>query len=82
MEENKKIVTEKTKKAKKTSVYLILNIILVVGILLGAPFGIGTILVMALQAAIFQFVCRLCHYEPRDIVHEDFMDTYRRFTGK
>ncbi len=34
MEENKKIVTEKPKKAKKTSVYLILNIILVVGILL------------------------------------------------
>ena len=56
--------------------------VLIVGIILGAPFGIGTILVMALQAAIFQFVCRICHYEPRDIVHEDFRDTYRRFMGK
>ena len=50
--------------------------VLVVGIVLGAPFGIGTVLVMALQAAIFQFVCRICRYEPRDIVHEDFADTY------
>ena len=56
--------------------------VLVVGIVLGAPFGIGTVLVMALQAAIFQFVCRICRYEPRDIVHEDFADTYRRFMGK
>lgn len=56
--------------------------VLIVGIVLGAPFGIGTVLVMALQAAIFQFVCRICRYEPRDIVHEDFADTYRRFMCK
>ena len=56
--------------------------VLVVGIVLGAPFGSGPVLVMALQAAIFQFVCRICRYEPRDIVHEDFADTYRRFMGK
>ena len=55
---------------------------LLVGLLLGAPFGIGTVLVMTLQAVIFQFVCRICRYEPRDIVHEDFVDTYRRFMGK
>lgn len=56
--------------------------VLIVGIILGAPFGIGTVLVMALQAAIFQFVCRICRYEPRDIVHEDFADTYRRFMDR
>jgi len=56
--------------------------VLIVGIVLGAPFGLGTVLVMALQATIFQFVCRLCRYEPRDVVHEDFADTYRRFIGK
>lgn len=55
---------------------------LLVGLLLGAPFGIGTVLVMTLQAVIFQFVCKICRYEPRDIVHEDFADTYRRFMGK
>jgi len=56
--------------------------VLVIGFLMGAPFGIGTVLVMALQASIFQFVCKLCKYEPRDIKHEDFLDTARRLFGK
>ena len=56
--------------------------VLIVGILLGAPFGIGTVLVMTLQAMIFQIVCKICRYEPRDVVHENFADTYRRFMGK
>jgi len=55
--------------------------VLIVGIFLGAPFGIGTVLVMALQASIFQLACRICRYEPRSIVHEDLMDTFRRITG-
>ena len=50
-----------------------------VGVLLGAPFGIGSVLAMALQASIFQLVCKLVHYEPRNVVHEDFLDTWRRF---
>ena len=56
--------------------------VLAIGFLMGAPFGIGTVLVMALQASIFQFVCRLCRYEPRDIKHEDFFETTRRILGK
>lgn len=52
-------------------------LVLLLGVLLGAPFGIGTVLVMALQASIFQLVCRICHYEIRDIEHEDLIDTYR-----
>ena len=56
--------------------------VLLVGIVLGAPFGIGTVLVMTLQALIFQIVCKICRYEPRAIVHESFADTYHRFTGK
>ncbi len=51
--------------------------VLLIGVLLGAPFGIGTVLVMALQAAIFQMVCRICRYEPRDVEHEDLADTFR-----
>jgi len=51
---------------------------LLVGILLGAPFGLGTVLVMALQASIFQLACRICRYEPRNVVHEDFIDTFNR----
>lgn len=56
--------------------------VLAIGFLMGAPFGIGTVLVMALQASIFQFVCKLCRYEPRDIKHEDFFETARRILGK
>lgn len=51
--------------------------VLLVGVLMGAPFGIGTVLVMALQASIFQAVCRICRYEPRDVTHEDFADTVK-----
>ncbi|MBR5229709.1 MAG: hypothetical protein IKW01_02540 [Firmicutes bacterium] len=53
---------------------------LITGILLGAPFGIGTVLVMVLQASIFQMVCWICHYEPRAIVHENLVDTFRRIS--
>ena len=56
--------------------------VLVVGFILGAPVGIGTVLVMALQASIFQFACKVCSFEPRAINHEDFADTFRRFAGK
>lgn len=51
--------------------------VLLLGVLLGAPFGLGTVLVLALQASIFQLVCRICHYEIRDMEHEDLIDTYR-----
>ena len=50
---------------------------LTVGVLLGAPFGIGTVLIMALQAGIFQFACKVTRYEPRAIVHEDIPQTVR-----
>ena len=55
--------------------------VLIVGVLLGAPFGIGTVLVMALQAALFQFACRVCRFEPRDVSHEDLPDTIRKIKG-
>ena len=56
-------------------------VILLIGVLLGAPFGLGTVLIMALQATIFQFASRICHYDPRNFVHEDILDTIRRITG-
>ena len=57
-------------------------LVLVIGILLGAPFGVGTVLVMALQAGIFQFVCRLCRFEPRSLSHESILDTIRRVNSR
>ena len=56
-------------------------VVLLIGVLLGAPFGFGTVLIMALQATIFQFASRICHYDPRNFVHEDILDTIRRITG-
>ena len=49
-----------------------------IGFLMGAPVGIGTLLVMLLQSGIFQLACRFCRYEPRNIHHEDLPETFRR----
>ena len=49
------------------------------GVVLGAPFGIGSVLSMALQASIFQAACKLVRYEPRAVQHESLLDTWRRF---
>ena len=57
-------------------------LLVLVGVLMGAPFGIGTVLIMLLQAAIFQFACKVTHYEPRSVTHEDLLDTCRRILGK
>jgi len=51
---------------------------MLIGVLLGAPFGIGTVLIMALQASIFQLVCRLFRFEPRSVEHEDIPQTVKR----
>lgn len=55
---------------------------LISGILMGADFGIGTVLVIALQASFFQFACRVCRFEPRSIVNEDLADTWKKIYNK
>ena len=62
--------------------FLLESAALVVGIVMGAPFGLGTLLVMVLQASMFQFACAVCRYEPRNANHENFMDTIQRFRNK
>lgn len=56
--------------------------VLLIGFLLGAPVGIGTVLILLLQASIFQFACKVTRYEPRSVHHEDFIDTCRRICRK
>ncbi len=51
---------------------------MLVGLLLGAPFGLGSVVVTALQASIFQFACHVTRIEPRNIPHEDFAATLKR----
>lgn len=48
------------------------------GILMGAPFGLGTVLVIALQASFFQFACAVTRFVPREVVNEDLYDTWKR----
>ncbi|MBR2540259.1 MAG: hypothetical protein IKE85_05455 [Mogibacterium sp.] len=55
---------------------------LIAGVLMGAPFGIGTVLVITLQASFFQFACQVTRFVPRDVRNEDLLDTWRRITGK
>ena len=52
---------------------------LIFGFLLGAPVGMGTVLIMVLQASIFQLACKIIRYEPRNVHHEDIPETFRRF---
>lgn len=51
---------------------------LIAGMIMGAEFGIGTVLVIALQASFFQFACFVCKFEPRDVQNEDLYDTWNR----
>ena len=55
---------------------------LLAGALMGAPFGLGTILVMVLQASIFQLACKVLRYEPRAVHHEDIPETLRNLLRK
>ncbi|MBQ6622383.1 MAG: hypothetical protein IJH75_06075 [Mogibacterium sp.] len=51
---------------------------MIIGILMGASFGLGTVAAIALQASLLQMACRICRFEPRDVVHEDIRDTLER----
>lgn len=73
------IVGKKFPRAPIGTVKLFLELaVLLVGFLMGAPFGLGTVLVMILQASIFQFACKITRYEPRSVTHEDVADTLRK----
>jgi len=56
--------------------------VLAVSMLLGAPFGLGTVAVMLLQASIFQLACNICRCEPRSIEHEDLVDTAKKIFSR
>lgn len=56
--------------------------VLAIGTILGAPFGLGSVMVLLLQASMFQFACFVFRYEPRNAQHENIMDTIRRIQKK
>lgn len=55
---------------------------LIVGVLMGAPFGIGTVAAMGLRTVIMQLVYDAFKFEPRKVVHENVFDTLKILSGK
>ena len=47
------------------------------GVLLGAPYGIGTVVATACQSYLMALVFRLCRFESRAVKHESVADTLR-----
>ena len=51
------------------------------GVLMGAPYGWGTVFAMAITSFVMQAVFKLCHFRAREVEHENLADTYRRLRG-
>ena len=51
--------------------------VLIIGWLLGAPVGIGTLLSTAGFGTIMQLIYNLIHFEPRDLRHRDVQETLK-----
>ena len=56
---------------------IILCAVLAAGLLLGGPVGIGTFLGAFGLGTAPQIVCRVLHFEPRDVVHKNFFEAVR-----
>ncbi|MDO4531932.1 MAG: hypothetical protein Q4C06_08125 [Bacillota bacterium] len=61
---------------------VIVGIALLIGWILGGPVGIGTVISVFGMGTALQIVCRLLHFEPRDVVHKNVLETNRIFFQK
>ena len=61
--------------------FCIESVVFLLGVLLGAPYGWGTVFAMACTSYIMQFVFKLCHFSARDVQHENISDSIRRMRG-
>ena len=53
---------------------VIVAIVLFTGWLLGGPVGIGTVISMFCAGTALQIVCKVMHFEPRDVVHKNVIE--------
>ncbi|MBQ3031782.1 MAG: hypothetical protein IJD29_04730 [Anaerotignum sp.] len=53
------------------------GIALLIGWLLGGPVGIGTVISVFGLGTALQIVCKIMHFEPRDVVHKNVLETNR-----
>lgn len=58
------------------------GIALLIGWLLGGPVGIGTVISVFGMGTALQIVCKIMHFEPRDVVHKNVLETNRIFFQK
>ena len=56
----------------------IMAIVLVIGIFLGGPVGIGTVYSVAGIGVVQQLVFNLLHFEPRETVHVGIIDMIKK----
>ena len=61
---------------------LILIVVLISGWLLGGPVGFGTVLATFGIGITLQIVCRIFHFEPRDVEHKDIIKTFKMLLQK
>ena len=57
-------------------------VVLLIGWLLGGPIGIGTILSVFGLGTALQIVCKIFRFEPRDVVHQNLVETTRLLFSK
>ena len=56
---------------------VIVAVVLFAGWILGGPIGIGTVISMFFAGTALQIVCKIMHFEPRDVVHKNVIETNR-----
>ena len=61
---------------------VMVGIALLIGWLLGGPVGIGTVISVFGMGTALQIVCRIMHFEPRDVIHKNVFETNRIFFQK
>ena len=54
---------------------VMVGIALLIGWLLGGPVGIGTVISVFGLGTALQIVCKIMHFEPRDVVHKNVIET-------
>ena len=61
---------------------VMVGIALLIGWFLGGPVGIGTVISVFGMGTALQIVCKIMHFEPRDVVHKNVLETNRIFFQK
>ncbi|MBQ2880344.1 MAG: hypothetical protein IJE27_06575 [Anaerotignum sp.] len=61
---------------------VMVGIALLIGWLLCGPVGIGTFISVFGMGTALQIVCKIMHFEPRDVVHKNVFETNRIFFQK